>query len=148
MRIVALLISFILAASTASANSNETILGAWTTAEAKSQVEIYRCGEKICGKIVSLKEPRYTDSKDGPIGALKLDSNNPDQTLRQRPIAGLQIMDGFTPDGNGGWENGTIYDPENGKRYRCKMRLASSNRLEVRGFIGISLLGRTTVWTR
>lgn len=148
MKISTLLISFLLTATVASAGGSEEILGTWTTDGAKSQVEIYRCGEKICGKIVSLREPRYTDIKDGPVGALKTDSNNPDQALRQRPIVGLQIMEGFSPTGADSWGNGTIYDPENGKRYQCKVKLVNSSRLDVRGFIGISLLGRTTVWSR
>jgi uncharacterized protein (DUF2147 family) len=46
------------------------------------------------------------------------------------------------------WENGTIYDPNNGKTYSCNMKMKSPNELEIRGFIGISILGRTTVWTR
>ena len=52
----------------------------------------------------------------------------------------------FAKDGL--WEKGHIYDPENGKDYKCKMTLASADVLRVRGFIGISLIGRTEVWTR
>jgi uncharacterized protein (DUF2147 family) len=46
------------------------------------------------------------------------------------------------------WEDGTIYDPNNGKTYSCTIKIKKANELEIRGFIGISLLGRTTVWTR
>ena len=51
-------------------------------------------------------------------------------------------------DGDNVWKGGTIYDPEEGKTYRCKMTLTDVDILRVRGFIGISLLGRTTVWKR
>jgi uncharacterized protein (DUF2147 family) len=57
-------------------------------------------------------------------------------------------LSGFKFAGDNLWEDGTIYDPENGKTYRCKITLESPNRLNVRGFVGISLFGRTTVWTR
>jgi len=95
-----------------------------------------------------MKEPNYIDSKDGPVGKKKVDRKNPDPALRNRPILGLQIMKGLTPEGNNRWENGTCYDPDNGKSYKCKMRLASPNRLELRGYIGVSLIGRTSVLTR
>lgn len=124
------------------------ILGTWTTEGAKSQVEIFSCGEKICAKIVSLKEPLYLDAKDGPVGTVKTDRNNHDQAKQKKTILGLQIMEGFTPTGEGTWGNGTIYDPENGKTYQCKATLDGPNRLKVRGFIGIAMIGRTTVWTR
>lgn len=148
MKIGIAVLMLLLTTATAFADTTEALLGAWTTEGGKSQVEIFRCSEKICGKIISLREPRYADSKEGPPGALKVDSSNPDKALRQRPIVGLRIMEGFTATGAGSLGNGTIYDPENGKRYKCTIRLAGSNRLEVRGYIGISLLGRTTVWTR
>jgi uncharacterized protein (DUF2147 family) len=46
------------------------------------------------------------------------------------------------------WEDGTIYDAENGKTYQCKLSMEGDNKLNVRGFIGISLMGRTDVWKR
>jgi uncharacterized protein (DUF2147 family) len=58
------------------------------------------------------------------------------------------MMSHFTYDGKNHWGGGRIYDPETGKTYRCKLTLDSDHKLEVRGYIGISLLGRTMVWTR
>ncbi len=127
---------------------SEPVLGIWKTEAEKSHVEIFKSGGKLCGKIVWLKEPAYTDSKEGPVGAAKTDTNNPDPARRARPIVGLQIMEGFSAAEGDRWENGTIYDPESGKTYRCKMKLTAPGRLEVRGFVGVSLFGRTTVWTR
>ena len=148
MRIITVCIILMIMAWGAVANGQEAFLGTWTTEDAKSKVDIFKCVDKFCGKIISLKEPLYADSKEGTVGMPKHDHNNPDQTLKQRPIVGLQIMEGFSATGADSWGNGTIYDPDNGKTYQCKAKLVNSNRLDVRGFIGISLLGRTTTWTR
>jgi len=124
------------------------ILGPWETDGRSSAVELYRCGAKICGKVVRLKHPDYIDKKDGPVGTPKRDRKNPDPALRDRPIIGLQVIEGLTPAGDNRWDNGSCYDPESGTTYRCKVHLASSERLEVRGFIGFSLFGRTYALTR
>ncbi len=81
-------------------------------------------------------------------GQPQVDRNNPDPDLRTRPALGLQLLEGFGYSGGNVWKGGTIYDPGNGKLYKCKMTLTDPKRLEVRGFIGISWLGRTEVWTR
>jgi uncharacterized protein (DUF2147 family) len=57
-------------------------------------------------------------------------------------------MDGFTFSGGTTWDKGRIYDPESGKTYKSKMTLAAPNRLEIRGYVGIPLFGRSTTWTR
>ena len=125
------------------------VLGKWRTDGGKSMVEITASSDGgLCGRIVWLQEPLYTDPKQGPVGAAKVDRNNPDAALKSKPILGLRILEGFTATAEGLWEKGTIYDPENGKTYKCRMKLTAPDRLEVRGFIGISLIGRTTVWTR
>ncbi len=88
------------------------------------------------------------DDDGGMPGKEKVDRENPDPALRSRPVIGLRIFEGFTYDGDGRWKNGTIYDPASGKTYSCKIRLQDDGSLKVRGFIGISLLGRTEIWTR
>ena len=113
-----------------------------------SVVEIFRCGKKICGKIVWLKEPNYIDSKDGPVGKTKVDRQNPDSALRTRPILGLHVITGLTANGDNHWDNGTCYDPEAGKSYSCKMHLAAPDQLELRGYIWLPLFGRNFVLTR
>lgn len=120
----------------------DAILGQWYTAEKKALVAIYACGERYCGRIVWLKEPR------NPDGTEKVDTNNPDPSRRHAPIVGLRLVSDFSFDGQKGWKGGKIYDPENGKTYSCKMVLAEEQRLKVRGYIGVSLLGRTQTWTR
>jgi len=148
MRKIGLLAALLLTAANAWAAEGDAILGRWSTENAKSTVAIYRCGEKFCARIEALKDPLYSDPAEGPPGTARLDSHNPDPARRKRPLVGLQFMEGFTPEGQGKFADGAIYDPENGKTYRCTITLKNPHRLEVRGFIGISLFGRTTVWTR
>ena len=124
------------------------LLGLWKTAGGDSKLELFKCGEKICGKIVWLKVPNYIDSKDGPVGKIKIDRKNPSPALRNRPILGLQVMKGLTFKRDKQWGGGICYDPETGKSYKCKMKLAAPDRLELRGYIGVSLIGRSFVLTR
>lgn len=128
--------------SSAQAQQGEDVLGEWYTEEEKAKVEIYQCESAYCGKIVWLNEPH------NPDGTPKLDSENPDESLRSRKIVGTNILTGLEYEGDGEYENGEIYDPESGKTYSCLMELEDANTLEVRGFIGISLVGRTQTWTR
>ncbi len=119
----------------------DAVLGNWLTEGGKAIVEIYKCGDKYCGKIVGLKEPKNQDGTD------KLDTKNTEPSKRKRKIIGLNLVWGFKYNDNNKWVGGKIYDPDNGKTYSCKMNL-EGNKLKVRGYIGFSLLGRTTVWIR
>jgi uncharacterized protein (DUF2147 family) len=58
------------------------------------------------------------------------------------------ILNDFVFDGDATWENGTIYDPREGKTYSCKITLKNKDNINIRGFIGLSLFGRTEMWTR
>ena len=116
-------------------------VGIWTNEDGKARFEIYKCGDKLCGKIVTLKEPLRN-------GKPKVDEKNPDKALRNRPLAGLVFMNGFEYDSDNKWDDGTIYDPESGKTYSCYMKMINKDKMEVKGYIGISLIGRTQTWTR
>ncbi len=127
----------------------DDILGVWYTEKNEAKVEIFNCADKYCGKIVWLKDPNYPPgSKEGTPGTPKIDHKNPDPALRSRPVMGLQFMNNFSYAGRNVWEDGRLYDPEKGKTYSGKMTLVSPKELDLRGFIGISLLGRTSRWTR
>jgi uncharacterized protein (DUF2147 family) len=114
------------------------------------RVHIERCGEAYCGAIAWMKQPTYPPgSHDGPPGEPKRDARNPDSSLSTRPLLGLRILERFTyRDDEATWGGGRLYDPEEGKTYRGRMRLLDRDRLELRGYVGIPLLGRTVVWTR
>ena len=129
-------------AGTAYADDGGAVLGTWTTDGGKATINIYKCGEKFCGSIVGLKEPNEAD------GSEKLDKNNTDPSKRQRKLMGINLVWGFTYDGDNVYTGGRIYDPENGKTYYCKMTL-EGNSLKVRGSLSsVGLLGRTTTWSR
>jgi len=148
-RTVSLLSSFLWLASFALASDEDKILGLWSTPENDCKIEIFKSGSKYYGKIAWLKEPLYPTGDDGGMaGRPVVDRENPNPSLRSRPLIGLRLMEGFTYVGENVWGKGTIYNPDNGKNYRCKMTLSAPNRLEVRGFIGVPLLGATSVWTR
>lgn len=148
MKLSILFLLILLCAANAFAYGMEEIVGRWRTAGDSSEVEFYRCGEKLCGKVAWLKNTNYINSKDGPIGTPKTDRKNPDATLQNRSILGLQVIEGLTATGEHRWENGSCYDPESGNSYKCKIHLASPGQLEIRGFIGFSVLGRTYTLTR
>ena len=116
----------------------DAILGNWLTGSKKGVVQIYKEGNKYNGKIIWLKTPTYEDGKP------KVDKHNPDKAKQTVPLMGLNMLAGFSFDGEK-WTNGTIYDPEKGKTYSCKIMM-KGDMLDVRGFIGISLIGRTDTW--
>ena len=130
------------------ADGPDGVLGTWVTADGKAHVEITRQGDVYNGSIVWLKEPLYpADDKSSP-GQPKVDRKNPDASLQTRPIIGLPLVQGFKYAGDNVWSDGTIYDPDSGKLYSCKMTLMMDGSLRVRGYVGISLFGRTEIWTR
>lgn len=119
------------------------IVGIWKTGDGNAVVRIYKNGDKFQGKIVWLKEPN-----DPETGKAKLDKNNPTQSSQNRPILGLINIWGFSQTSKNLWEEGNIYDPKSGNTYSCTIKMINANSLEVRGYIGMSLIGRTDVWTR
>lgn len=136
--LVALLISFV----AHSQNKADDVTGIWLTGgKEPAKIQIYKAGEKYFGKIIWLKNP--TDN-----GKQKLDINNPDKAKRNNPLVGLIMLTGFKFDGDEEWKGGDIYDPESGKTYSSYMYLKDKNTLKVRGYVGISLFGRTEAWTR
>ncbi len=131
------------------ADNPDAIVGQWLNGKKTAHIEISKTDGKYSGKIVWLKEPVYPpDDKKGMAGQPKVDRENPDPSLRKRPILDLAILRDFVFVPPNRWEQGRVYDPENGKDYKCKMTLTSPDVLEVRGFVGVSLFGRTETWTR
>ncbi|WP_317898407.1 DUF2147 domain-containing protein [Aurantibacillus circumpalustris] len=138
-KIVAFLLLFL--SSTlfnAQSKNPDAVLGTWLTASGKAKVQIYKEGNKYNGKIVWLRNPNYEDGK------IKVDKNNPDKAKQSVPLVGLNMLKNFVFDDDE-WEDGTIYDPENGKTYSCTIKFRNGM-LDLRGYIGISLIGRTQTW--
>jgi uncharacterized protein (DUF2147 family) len=116
----------------------DAVIGTWLTASGKAKVQIYKEGNTYNGKIVWLKNPTYEN------GTVKTDKNNSDKAKQSTPLMGLNMLKGFVFDDDE-WEDGTIYDPENGKTYSCTIKYRDG-KLDLRGYIGISLIGRTQTW--
>lgn len=119
------------------------ILGFWLNEEKDARIEITVTNGRFFGKIVWLEEPNEDN------GLPKVDDENSDPALQKRPIMGLEILKDFVFDKDE-WSGGTIYDPDNGKTYKCTIKKGSDTVLNIRGYIGKEWmgLGRTTVWTR
>jgi uncharacterized protein (DUF2147 family) len=129
--------------STLQDTESDRLLGVWEPSNGKARVKIEKIGNKYYGKIVWLKEPN-----DPATNQPKVDSKNQDASMRTVPLKGYRMLKDFTYSGNSQWENGTIYDPENGSTYKCIIKMTDANTLDIRGYIGIEALGRTDVWKR
>lgn len=119
------------------ANSNsDAIVGEWLSQEKDGKITIFKQGEQYFGKI---SWGKTTGRKDG---------KNPDEKLRSRELLNMVILKNFKFTGSA-WENGTIYDPNSGKTYDCILKLKDGNKtLDIRGFVGTPMFGRTSTWTR
>lgn len=102
--------------------------GLWRLADGKVTVRVANCGSAMCGIVVGLKKPR-----DGK-GRLRLDKENPDPALRARPVIGLTILSNMNAAGDGYW-TGTIYNPDDGRTYRSRMKLQGADTMTVNGCV-------------
>jgi uncharacterized protein (DUF2147 family) len=144
MRMVLMTIGLLLGVVTADAGATSpSAEGSWLTQKHDGIIEIFRCdGETLCGKLAW-----FRIKPDDP-NPQALDLNNPDPAGRNRSLCGLVFMTGFKAAGPDHWEDGAIYDPDSGKTYHAKMTLRSDGTLDLHGYIGISLIGRSEIWTR
>jgi len=140
--IVALVFSTAYTYSVVNEEEGDKLIGIWEPSHGKAKVKVTKVGSKYFGKIVWLKTPTYEN------GSKKVDKNNPDPKMHSTPILGYKILKDFEYVGKKTWENGTIYDPENGSTYNCVIKLKDNNTIEVRGYIGVSAIGRTDTWKR
>jgi len=116
---------FLMGTSFAPISDNpDAIVGVWKTGEGNAMVRIYKNGET------------------------KQDKNHPDEANRTRPVLGMINIWGFSYKDKNLWDDGNIYDPKNGSTYSCTIKMINPNTLEVRGYIGVSIIGRTDNWTR
>ena len=139
---ITLLASMLLSLSAHASDTAQSIEGVWLSADGTGWIKIEMGADGPTGSIAGspddAEQQRPSDK----------DELNPDPTLRDRDLLGLTIMQGFMAAGGGKWKNGKIYDPNSGKTYKCKLTVVDENTLELRGYIGISFLGRTETWTR
>ncbi len=138
---LALLFLIIASASSTFAQKSDDILGKWLNSSGEGQIEIFKRGDKYYGKLIWIKNPN--DEKGKP----KTDVKNPNANLKSKPLLGLEIVKDFIFE-DGKWVDGKVYDPKTGKSYSGNISLQGLNQLNMRGYIGISIIGRTEAWKR
>ena len=120
----------------------QSVLGKWKTIDdetgkEKGIVVVYEKDGKIYGKISEILEEEHRNKKCTLCEGFDKD----------KPILGLTFIKGLTKDGNE-YNGGKILDPKDGKLYKCYITLENNDKLKVRGYIGVSLFGRTQYWYR
>jgi len=128
----------------AAAGGGASPVGLWLTDARKAAVEVFPCGDAVCGRIAWIDE---SHPPEGARGA-PMDRHNPDARLRRQPLCGLEILRGFRLQEDGVWGGGSIYNPEDGRDWRAEMTVDGPDRLRLRGYLLIPMLGETRVWTR
>jgi uncharacterized protein (DUF2147 family) len=115
--------------------------GLWTTEKGKAMIEISDCGGALCGKIAWLAQPN-----DPQTGGPATDKKNRDETKRQQPLVGTQIVHGMKPSGQGDRWSGRVYNPEDGGTYAAHMTMKSDDTLRIEGCMMVICSGET--WKR
>lgn len=134
---MSLVLTFLIASASA---DEDQIVGTWLSGDGDGWIEITRHDDSINGRIAG-------SPNDNPERS-RVDDKNPDASLRDRELIGLNLFSGFRFDGDDRWVDGRIYDPNRGKTYRCIITVIDDDTLKMRGYIGVPLIGRTEIWTR
>lgn len=142
LSLLAIVMMWVSAASAQKFNADD-LIGVWEPSHGKGRVKIEKFGDKYYGKVVWLREPLDPETQQK-----KVDKNNPDPSLRNRSRLGLRVLKDFSYTGEGFWDDGTIYDPESGTLYSCNITMKDKNTLDIRGYVGVSMFGRTDTWKR
>jgi len=154
MRVPAIAALLAIAALPASAQNGADVYGLWLTESTNARVELYRCAEPakgpVCGKVVWLRNAVNADLTPAASTEEVRDVKNPDESLRNRRIIGLEFLFGFTQaDGEPGvYEGGKIYNGEDGETYSARIRLENPDTLVLRGYVLMPLLGKSQTWAR
>ena len=142
MKVLTLVFTALILNGFTAADNADAILGVWKNGSGKGHIQIYKHNNRYYGKIVWLR-----DAMDPATGKPKVDRKNEDPRKRNNPLIGLVMLKDFTYD-DGEWTDGHIYNPSDGKEYKAYMKMKDHRTLSVRGYVGISLLGKTDTWTR
>jgi uncharacterized protein (DUF2147 family) len=117
----------------------------WKSDEEGWIVKTAPCDSGLCGYLVGYRMVHPHDP-----GYIPLDEHNPDPARRAAPICGLMLMGGFKPSkhSKGVWDGGWVYNPDNGKTYSGTITEIDADTVKLRGYIGLSLFGRTLILHR
>ena len=113
--------------------------GLWLTENKRAAVKVERCGDSICGTLAWIIK-----------GGMEKDTKNPDKNLRDTPLCGMKILYGFTnnPKNAKVWEGGKIYKADEGDIYNATVSVLNDSKMNLRGYVGVPLFGKTQTWTR
>lgn len=154
MRLLVVAALGVAVASSALAQNGADVYGLWLTESTNAQVEVYRCADPakgpVCGKVVWLRNAVNADLTPAASIEEVRDVKNPEPSLRDRRIMGLEFLSGFKPaeDEPGTYESGKIYNGEDGETYSARIKLEAPDRLVLRGYVLMPMLGKSQTWTR
>lgn len=143
MKNIILISLFLVISILAFAQTNADLVGQWYNAKDDIVVTLFEDRQTVSGKVTWMKFPN--DENGNP----KTDLLNPDESLRNRESVGMIMMTSFAHIAGNVWDNGDLYDPKKGKTYTGIITLKDENTLNLRGYIGLSFIGRySSTWTR
>ena len=134
-----LTIGLLLVTGFAMAEDRDAVFGLWASKD--SILEIDEADGTLHATIAAILNPVYKEGEEGPVGTPRVDRHNPTESLRTRPILGMDLLDGYQFK-DGKWQ-GELYDPESGKTYKSNITRGSDGKLQIRGYIGAPMFGRT-----
>jgi uncharacterized protein (DUF2147 family) len=117
-----------------------TPVGIWLHENGRFKLEIAPCGDELCGKLVWFRWPN--DAQGLPLVDLK----NPDSALRTRPLLGLTVLTGLRRVADGKWEDGEIYNPDDGEEYKVQITIQGDGSLRARVYKFLPIFGETLIW--
>lgn len=106
------------------------LTGVWIDHTGRGAVEIQPCGDSLCGRIAWVK------------------TGQPTKDRRGRQLCGLQIFGDVKRQGDGSWDNGWIYNPDDDEKFSLQIKLKSPDSLQILGYLGVKMLGETYTWKR
>lgn len=148
-----LILFLLLVISALSFSSENDIFGQWITEKAKNGNQIivtfYKKNNLYFGKIIALTIPVYQKGEIF-VGKPKMDLSNPNKDLKHRPLVGINFVTNFNYNSEKNrFENGYIYNPENGKTYHCSISFKNKNEIFVKGSLdSFGLIGKKQIWKK
>ena len=140
---IAVLSALLIASALAGGGDRAAVVGKW--ASSTSIIDVVERDGGLHATIVSVLDPLFKENEAGPSGTTRSDVKNPDPSLRTRPLVGIELLSDYRYE-DGKWQ-GSLYDPESGKTYKSQMTVDDKGNLQMRGYIGTPMFGRTQVWT-
>lgn len=118
------------------------VVGVWESEEKNLQIEMFKDGDQFAGRMI------YFKCSSENVMRTSVDSENPNETLRDRKLLGMKLVYRLAYRGQGVWDNGKIYDPNSGRTFEARIRLTGPHTAIVRGYWKYKWIGRSMVFNR